>query len=171
MADNSTNVMQKTNNSQIAMSLAVIVIGILFCAFRTQLLSVLFTVVGAVMILLGVYYMMRRQFMMGLIEVAVGAVIIALGWTVIDITLLLLGIAFTLFAIYQFVTLLPDFKSAKGFNKVLVVLNPIFLLTFGVILMVARWFMLDALFIAIGVIAIVDGVIMLLKATDLLEKK
>lgn len=151
------------------MSVAVIVIGILFCAFRTQLISVLLTVVGAVLILLGAFQMMRRQFMAGLISMAVGIAVIALGWTIVDITLLILGIAFVLYAIYQFVTLLPDIKSANGFGKVLVVLNPMFILAFGTILIVSRWFMVDALFIAIGVLAIADGILMMLKAMNIIS--
>lgn len=153
-----------TKNSQLFTAIALILIGILFCAFRTGLLNVLLTIVGAVLIALGIYELFRKDYVKGAVEIAVGIVIIVCGWVILDIALLLLGLAFIAYAIYAIVTGIPDIKAANGFNKVLAILNPIIVLIIGILLVVAKWELGDAICIVIGVIAIAEGALMLVKS-------
>lgn len=155
--------MEKIKNSDLLISIALIIIGVLFCALRSQFVSALLTVVGVLLIIVGVYDVVRKQYVQGAIEIVVGIIIIACGWTIVDITLLILGIVFVVYSVYSIVSQIPAIKNAKGIDKALVILNPVCILIFGVILIVARWYMIDAVFIVIGVLAIISGVAMLAK--------
>lgn len=142
-------------------AIALIVAGILFCALRAQFVSALLTVIGAILILLGIVDLVGRRWVLGAITLGVGIVIIVCGWTIVDITLLILGIVLAIYAVYAIASNISTFKMTKGYDKVLVLLNPLIMLAVGIMLIVARWYMVDAIFIVLGVIAIVDGVMLL----------
>lgn len=151
------------------MGIALIVIGILFCALRAGFVSILLTIVGVVLIILGVLGLLGKNWIPAAIELAVGVVIIICGWMIVDITLLLLGIAFIAYSIYQIVTTIPKLKHASAAEIVTSLLYPLFMLAIGVILVVAKWQMIDVIFIVIGVIAIVTGAVVIVK--DVFSKK
>lgn len=149
--------------SQIVLAVALILIGVLFCALRTTMLNVLLTLVGVVLIALGIYDLVRKKYVKGALEIAAGIVIIICGWTIVEITLLILGIVFIAYAVYSIIESAPKIKSSKGVNKVLAILNPILLLVFGILLVVSYWALGDVICIIIGVVAIVDGISLLIR--------
>lgn len=146
-------------NNQLFSAIALIVIGILFCCFRSGMLNVLFTIVGAVLIVLGAYDLFRKNWVMGAIELAFGIVIIVCGWTVLEITLLVLGIIFIIYGIYNLIVTAGKIKNFKNANAWLALVKPLLLIIFGILLVVAKWVIADWIFIVIGVIAIIDGVL------------
>lgn len=154
---------KKYTTTQLVTAIALIVIGLLFCIFRSGMLSVLLTIVGVVLIAVGVFDMFKKNYLRGAIELAVGIIIIACGWTIVDVTLLLLGIVFIVYSIYTIISVAPAIKEESGFNKVMVILNPVLMLIFGILLVVAKWTLGDAICIVIGVIAIIDGVSLLIR--------
>lgn len=163
MANTSNKSLQELMNSPMIMGIALIVIGILFCALRAGFVSIVLTVVGVVLIILGALALLGKSWSLGIIEVAVGVIIIACGWTIVDITLLILGIVFIAYAIYQIITMLPFLKKQSPKEIAVSLLNPIFTLALGAILVVAKWKMIDAIFIVIGVLAIIAGAMMILR--------
>jgi len=160
---NSENSLSKILNSPLTVGIALIVIGILFCALRAGFISILLTIVGVVLIILGILNLVGRNWTMGGIELAVGAVIIICGWLIVDITLLLLGIVFIAYSIYQIATTAPKLKRAKFGDIIMSLLYPLLMLTIGIILVVAKWQMIDVIFIIIGEISIVTGIIIIAK--------
>lgn len=154
---------EKINKKNLITSIALIIVGILFCVLRAQFVSALLTVIGALLILVGIIDFIGRHWTLGAIALAIGIIIIVCGWTIVDITLLILGIVLTVYAIYAFASNISMFKSAKGFDKVLILLNPIVMCAVGVMLIVARWYMVDAIFIVLGVVSIVDGILLAFK--------
>lgn len=157
----SENGLSKLLKSNPAAGIALIVLGILFCALRADFVSILLTIVGVVLLILGILDLLGRKWTLGAVELAVGAVIIICGWTIVDITLLMLGAAFIAYAIYQVFTSIPLLKRSKPSDIVMSLLYPLLMLVLGVILVVAKWQMIDAIFIVIGAIAIVTGVIVM----------
>jgi uncharacterized membrane protein HdeD (DUF308 family) len=149
--------------SRIVLAVALIIIGVLFCALRASMLSILLTLVGVVLIALGIYDIVRKKYVKGAIEAAAGLVIIVCGWTIVEITLLILGIVFIAYAVYSIIESAPKIKESKGANKILTILNPILLLVFGILLVVSYWALGDVICIIIGIIAIVDGISLLIR--------
>ena len=164
MANSNNNNLSVLTASPLVSGIALIILGILFCALRSGFVSILLTIVGVVLIILGALALVGKNWAMGIIEVAVGIIIIACGWTIVDITLLILGIAFIAYAVYQLILAVPKFKGKDAKEIILALLNPLFLLLLGVILVVAKWQMIDTIFIVIGVVAIVAGLIMIARS-------
>lgn len=154
---------KKLSNNQLYTAIALIVIGILFCCFRAAMLDVLFTIVGAVLIALGAYDLFRKNWVMGAIELALGIAIIVCGWTVLEIALLVLGIVFIIYGVYSLIVVARKIRSLKDLGAWIALLKPILLILLGIFLVVARWALFDWIFIVVGIIAIADGVLMIVK--------
>lgn len=153
------NFANKSISSEFLIGLAVTAVGILFCAFRASLVSVLLTVVGACFALLGVAELFRRKTANGIVEIAAGVILIVCAWTIVDVTLILLGVMFCAYAIYSVVSSLPALKRQRGWDLAMSLVYPLLSFTVGALLIAAKWTLSDALFIAIGVLAIVAGVV------------
>lgn len=153
----------KINKTYLPTAIALIVLGVLFCAFRSSMLSILFTIVGSVLIAVGIIQIFNKDYATGAVGIAIGIVIITCGWTILDITLLVLGILTLVYGIYLFVLSVPKFKTAKGFSLAKAIIEPLVIVLIGILLIVSKWELSDAIFIVLGVMAILDGVFMLIK--------
>lgn len=152
----------KTNG--LIYSIALIVIGALFCIFRTGAVDWMLTLVGAVIIVYGVFDVIQKEMVKGIIEIAVGALIVIFAFTILQITLLILGIVLLAYGIYSLVLAFPKFGSAKGIlNKIVVLVNPAILIVVGILLVISKFAFVDWICIVIGVILIANGVWMLIK--------
>lgn len=158
-----TKVKKYVNTNVLPTAIALIVVGLLFCIFRSGMLSILFTVVGAVLIILGIIKLINRIYAVGAVDLALGIVVIVCGWTILDITLLVIGIVAIVYGVYMLATAISKFKSMKGIDKVVSLIAPIFVIVIGVLLVVAKWQLSDAIFIVLGVLAMVDGIMLLAK--------
>lgn len=144
-------------NSNAILALALIVLGVIFCALRAQFVSALMSVVGALIILFGALDLFEKHWIEAGIKIAVGIIVIVCGWLLVDVSLFVLGIVLCVYAIYTLVSHLSMFKNANINDKVFIVFNPLMQLIVGILLIVARWYMLDAVFIVLGVLSILYG--------------
>lgn len=160
---NNTKKITSSSNSYIITAIAMILIGVLFCIFRSSMLSILFTIVGALLIVVGIIKLVNKDYAIGIVDMAVGIVVITCGWTILDITLLIIGICAVIYGIYLFASNINILKSAKGFALAKAIIVPLVVLLVGVLLIVSKWELSDAIFIVLGVLAVVDGVLMLVK--------
>lgn len=147
------------NNQALINAIALIVMGILFCIFRAGMIKVLLTIVGVVLIALGIYDIVKKLYVNAAIEIILGIAVIVCGWTILDIALLVLGIGLTLYAIYQIIMVAKNFKKAGW----LALIKPIITLIVGIFLIIAKWVLVDWIFIVIGVVLIINGVMSLIK--------
>lgn len=146
------------NNQAVINAIALIVLGILFCIFRAGMINVLLTIVGVVLIALGIYDIVKKLYVNAAIEIILGIAVIVCGWTILDIALLVLGIGLVLYSIYQIIMVAKSFKK-KGW---LALVKPIITLIIGIFLIVAKWVLVDWIFIVIGVVFIINGLLSLL---------
>lgn len=143
---------------------AIAVTGILFCAFRARLVSVLMTIVGIVIILAGVASLIKRRYAEGAIALVIGAVTIILGWTAVNITLFVLGTVLIGLSVYKIVSALPTLKKLPWQKLLLWLIDPLLTVAIAVLLLVSGWRILDGLFISVGVLGISLGSVMTLSA-------
>lgn len=147
----------------IVIGLAMLLVGILFCTLKSELVGALLSTIGALLIIAGIMSLIYRKWAVGTMLIAIGIVTITCGWTIADIALMLLGIALSIYAIYTLTTHISLFKRAKAYDKVYILLKPIMSFALGVILIVAKWYMVDALFIVLGTLTIVFGIVLMLE--------
>ena len=148
-------------NLNVVYGIAMIAVGILFCILRSSFVSAMLTVAGVMLAIVGAINLIGKKWVEGGIEIALGIVVITCGWTVVDIALLVLGIVLCAYAVYMLISQISTFKRAN--------VNPIILFIIGILFIVAKWYMVDAVFITLGTIAVLQGIALMFKA-DSVEK-
>ena len=159
MSDNKKSISKEKLISAIVM----VIIGILCISLRSGMVNILFTIVGALLICAGIIELFNKNYAAGAVEIAVGIVFIACGWTIANIALLIVGIVAVVYSIYMVAKDFDRIKQLKGWDIVRALLGPIGLLVVGILLIVAGSVVTDAIFIVLGVFAIIDGILMLVK--------
>lgn len=144
----------KISNSSLIAGILSVVIGILFCIFKGEIVSWMMTAIGVVLIVMGILDIIAKNLTKGIIEIAIGVAIIVCGWLIVQIVLLILGILLVVYG----VLCIKDIKVKNIFS----ILKVVLLIALGVLLIINKFAALDWMFIVIGVIAIVNGCIILL---------
>ncbi len=144
----------KVNNALINAALYILV-GVLLCIFRSAVLNWAMTAIGAVLIVFGVLKIVKSELVEGIVMAAIGLLIILGGWLFVDIILLILGIALAAKGIL-------DLIKGIGDKNTPVIVAAAIMTLIGIALIVCKWFLVDWLFIIIGGVLIIDGVLMAL---------
>ena len=130
------------------------VIGLLLIILKAGSLGILMTVVGVLLIGLGVLDALKgKDIVKGAVEIVCGLAIIVCGWLIADLVLLILGIVL---AIKSAMELAKNYK--KGFKANL---EPIVTLVIGILLIVAKWALMDTMCVIAGVIFLINAVLAL----------
>lgn len=138
------------------------VIGILLVILQGSSLGILMTIIGILLIAFGVIEIVNGDITKGVIATAIGIVIIVCGWLIADVVLLIFGI---LMIIMGAIDLYHNLK-----NGFVAMLSPIVTIVVGVLLVIAKWTLLDLFCIIAGVVFIIDAVLSLF-GKPLVKKK
>ncbi len=132
-----------------------IVIGVLCCVLKTQEIDVMFTVIGSLFVIQGILSVVEKDWVNAGINLVVGVVIIVFAWALTDIILVIFGILIILSGVQQ---LVPALKQ----KNIMPVLAAAITIAIGIMLVVAKYVLADWIFIVVGIIFIVNGVLKLL---------
>lgn len=154
----------KTSEKLIS-ALLTILLGVLFIVMKSGVISVAMTVFGVVLIILGVLDLVDKRVVPAVVKLVVGVLIIVFGWT---ITAAVLYIFAALLLIYGILMLYSYIKSGvrktKLIHTIFAYVKPILLIVIGILLFCSLGRTLDWIFIVSGIIAVVEGAIMLVEA-------
>ena len=143
------------SNNRLFNCLLYAIIGIMLIIFKSGSLGILMTIIGVLLMIMGVIDITNRQDKTtGIIELIIGIAIIVCGWTIADVVLLVFGI---LLILKGSIELYHTYKL--GINYML---SPIVNIVIGVILVVARWTLIDVFCVVAGVIFIINAALILL---------
>ncbi len=135
----------------VLMSLLYIIVGVLFIAFRTQMLNVMMTIIGVLFIIYGVAdLLVMHNTVSGILGIAVGVVILICGSQFTTIVLIIFGVYL---AIQGAINLLDSIRH----NNLLGTLFACLAIVVGIMLIIGQWFMVDWFFIVMGAVFIIDG--------------
>jgi len=130
------------------------IIGLLLVILQGGSLGILMTVIGVLLIALGLIDIVKeKDLTKGLIEAVIGVAIIVCGWLIADIVLLVFGF---LLIVKGAIDLFNNFK--KGWSAML---SPIVTIVIGILLVIAKWALMDVLCIIAGVIFLINAVLAL----------
>lgn len=129
------------------------VIGLLLIILKAGSLNILMTIIGALFIVYGIFEILKKNLIQGVVMAVIGAVIIICGWTIAEIVLLIFGI---LLAVYGVLGIVKNIKA--GFPALL---SPIVTVVIGVLLIVAKWALMDVMCIIAGVVFLINAVLAL----------
>ena len=137
-------------------ALLYIVIGVLFCIFKTSVIGWILTVAGVLFIAYGVYCIIKKLTVEGVVCIGIGVVILLGGWLFLEVALLVFGV---LLCIKGVLDLLQTLKMRS--KPVLSLVYAIATIVVGVLLIVSKWVLADFLIVILGVAFIVNGVLAL----------
>ena len=147
------NKLELSTNNMITCAIYTI-IGLLLIILRAGSLGILMTVVGVLLIVLGVLDIVQnKETTKGIIEAIIGVAIIVCGWLIADIVLLILGIFLIVKAIMELINV-----HKNGWEAML---TPIITIVIGVLLVIAKWTLMDVICIIAGVIFLINAVLAL----------
>ena len=144
---------KKTNDmlGRMAVAGAFILIGVLFCIFRSGITSVILTVIGVLFILAGLaQILVDRNIVAGVLGILCGLVIILGWWLFPNIALILFGAMLILKGIADL---------CQSGRRAPEIVSAILTIAAGVLFIVFRVAALDWLYIVIGACFIVFGVL------------
>jgi len=132
-----------------------IILGILFCTFKAQVLGWLIWIVGILLIVQGAVDLIAyRKTTPAVIEIVLGVLTIVCGNVFVQVVAIVLGIVVILYGLSGLVT-----NSKNIFSLALNLLT----IVAGVLLVLNPNGAIEWMFIVLGVLLIVDGVIALFK--------
>ena len=130
------------------------VIGLLLLIMKGGSLSILMTIVGVLFIAIGVIdAIQNKDLVKGIVEMALGLAIIVFGWLIADIVLLVFGVLLIVKGVME---LLQTYKSGLA-----AVLSPLATIVIGILLVVAKWALMDVMCIIAGVIFLINAALAL----------
>lgn len=148
-------VMTANDKATLMTALMYIVLGALFIIFRTQLITWLMIAAGVVLIAAGVWEIVKKDLVTGVVLIAVGVLfLLGLIEAITGIVLLILGVVLVAKGILDLVN---AFKASRV--SVLSVVAAVITIAIGVLLIVAKWQLVDWVLIVVGAIMIVDGIL------------
>lgn len=129
------------------------VIGLLLVILRGGSLNILMTIIGALFVIKGIVDVVNGEIITGVVEGFVGVAIIVCGWVVADIVLLIFGI---LLIVKGVIDLVKNIKAG-----LMPVLSALVTIVIGILLVIAKWALLDVMCIIAGVIFLINAVLAL----------
>lgn len=130
------------------------IIGLFLVIMKAGSLGILMTVIGALFIILGVVDILnKKDLVKAVTEIVIGVAIIVCGWLIASIVLLVFGI----FLIVRGV--LDVWNKRKASFETL--LSPIVCIVIGILLVIAKWALMDTMCLIAGIIFLVNAVLVL----------
>ena len=133
-----------------------VVIGILFCTLRSGMLNIVMSLIGALLIAMGVInILINKNNIAGILNIAIGLLVILGGWLFIKAALITFGVMIILKGPM-------DLLNSLKFKTVLGVLSAVITMVVGILVIFSNW--LDVLFLVLGVILIINGILTLVSS-------
>ncbi len=145
----------KKLNSNLITAILYVIVGALFCIFKGEIISWIMTIVGVLYIVQGVMDILNKDLTKGIINCGIGVLILVLGWLFLTVASIIFGV---LIIIKGAKELLEVLKAKK--KNIFDLIAPIVTIVIGAMLIAGKF--LDWLFIVVGVIFIINGVLELL---------
>ncbi len=153
MAKNS----KKLSTGTILAALLYIIIGAMFIVFRSSMLGWALTVAGILAIAYGIYLSFNKQLVLGIIFAVVGVLLIVGGWVFLNIILIVFGVLLVVYGVKGLIEALQKKKKA-----VFPIVVSILTIVAGILFIVSKWALVDWMFIIIGAVLIIDGILALI---------
>lgn len=162
MATKSKKTKKKTNSqwklqlttNNVLTCLFYAVIGLLLVIMKGGSLNILMTIVGILFIGIGVIdAIQNKDLVKGIVEMVLGIAIIVFGWLIADIVLLVFGVLLIVKGVME---LLNTYKRG-----IAAVLPPLATIVIGILLVVAKWALMDVMCIIAGIIFLINAALAL----------
>ncbi|MBR2442225.1 MAG: DUF308 domain-containing protein [Clostridia bacterium] len=138
------------------------VIGILLIAMKDNFIGILMSIAGICLIVLGVIDLINGEVPPAVVKFVVGALVILCGWVLVEAVLYILSAILLIFGILLLYDMLKK-KSACDtlLHTVLDYAVPVLCILIGGLLLCHQALALEFIFVASGILALVEGGVLL----------
>lgn len=156
--------MEKTN--KYISAVVMMAIGLLLIILKGGIINILLTALGVALIVMGILdAVQRKDVTRCVIKCVIGAVIILGGWLFVAVMLYILGALLVIVGVLWIIKLVQRHtKGANLIGTITAYLVPALYILIGVCLFFYQSAFVDVVFIIVGVIVLVDGIIQLVNA-------
>lgn len=152
-------------SEKIISAIATIAFGIVLIILRATFIEVLMTVAGIVLIALGVMDALRQAIPPAVFKIVVGLIVIICGWTIVEAVLYIVAAVLLIAgALLLYDKLKNKIYCTSFLFTILEYAKPAILLLMGVLLLFNQTGLIDFIFIASGVLTILEGGIIIADA-------
>ncbi|MBQ9485351.1 MAG: DUF308 domain-containing protein [Clostridia bacterium] len=163
--------MKENKKNDMIVSFALIVVGILFAALKSEMISIVMTVIGAGLIVLAIINLFYGNVYESIAEAVIGVFIIVFGWLLVAVALYVFAAVLLIYGAFKIRT---GFSlKAAGFDgkiAALVVVEGIFNVALAILLLFNQGGTVDWIFIVSGIIMIAEGILGLVEVIFTKEK-
>ena len=156
--------MKKIRGNEILTAVALIVIGLLFMIYKSEVVSIAMSLIGCTLIALGIIDILRRFTVSGVVKIVLGIFVLAAGWLLVTLAFYVLG-AFMLVAGITELLALTKVKIKKITLPVAMhILQPVIYILVAICLFFNQGGALSWVFTVSGLFMILDGAVGLVGA-------
>ena len=149
-------------SEKIITALLIMALGILFIILKDAFIALLMTVAGISLIVLGIIDLVDRLVPPAVVKIVAGALVVLCGWVIVEAVLYVLAAILLIFGILLLYYYIKN--NVRGCNlkeTILEYVTPSICIAIGVLLLFHTSAIVNFVFIASGVLAFVEGAIML----------
>lgn len=142
-----------------------ILLGILFLILQGEVIKVAMTILGVVLIVMAVLDLLDHQTFPAIVKAVFGVVVLIFGWALTTAALYILAAVLLIWGIYElYAKLKIHLKGNSVGLTVMLYIAPILNIVLGLLLLFNQSGTVAWIFIVVGVLLIIDGVMLLCDA-------
>lgn len=142
-----------------------ILLGILFLILQGEVIKVAMTILGVVLIVMAVLDLLDHQTFPAIVKAVFGVVVLIFGWALTTAALYILAAVLLIWGIYElYAKLKIHLKGNSVGLTVMLYIAPILNIVLGLLLLFNQSGTIAWIFIVVGVLLIIDGVMLLCDA-------
>lgn len=158
--------MKRFKSNDLITAVALLVIGMLFVIYKSEVFSIAMSLIAVTLGVLGVVDIIREFTVSGVVKIVLALLVLATGWTFITLALYILG-AFLLIAGISELYALSKVKIKKmTLGLAMHIAQPVIYILVAICLFFNQGGALSWVFTVSGLFLIVDGVVALIGALD-----
>ncbi len=143
-------------DSQLFMRIGMIVLGVLFVVKRSGVIHTALMLIAAILLLSAIFDFIKKQTGSGVTKAVIALCVVVFGWLFVELALYLIAALLLLYGIAQLIQTVR--QKPKGYLPYAV---PVFSLIAGCCLLFNQGGTVDWIFVVVGIVLIVEGVLSL----------
>lgn len=151
----------KSKNTNLMIALMSILLGLLFIILKGNIISVALTIIGIVVIIMAIIDFCNKETVHGIIKAVLGVCILIFGWMFVDLALYIVAAVLLIQGLIEIVNAIRCKNSIASVQKIIYFIKPVICIVAGLCLLFNQGATIDWIFILVGVLLAVNGVLSL----------
>ena len=152
-------------SEKIIAALLTMALGILFIILKDAFIALLMTIAGVSLIVLGIIDLVNKLVPPAVVKIVAGALVVLCGWVIVEAVLYILAAILLIFGILLlYYNIKNNVRGCTFWETILEYATPSICIAIGILLLFHTGAIVNFVFIASGVLAFLEGCIMLYEA-------